>query len=57
MKILIEIAKDKNGATVIEYGLIATLMGVAIITSMANFQNSFSNTMLYARSYLNSSGN
>jgi Flp pilus assembly pilin Flp len=57
MKILNEIAKDKNGATAIEYGFISTLIGLAIITSLSNFQNSFSNTMIYARSNLNSSNN
>jgi pilus assembly protein Flp/PilA len=36
MKILAKFAKSESGATAIEYGLIAALIGVAIITVVNN---------------------
>jgi pilus assembly protein Flp/PilA len=35
---------DEEGATAIEYGLIAALVAVAAITAMASLGNSLSNT-------------
>jgi pilus assembly protein Flp/PilA len=57
MNIFQKIIKCQDGATAIEYGLIATLLGVAIITSLSTLQNSILNTMLYSKSTLNSAGN
>ena len=37
-------AKDESGATAIEYGLIATLIGVAIITGASLLGTQLSNT-------------
>lgn len=36
--------KDESGATAIEYGLIATLIGVAIITATTNVGTGVANT-------------
>ena len=36
MKVLKQFAKCESGATAIEYGLIAALIGVAIITVVSN---------------------
>ena len=36
MKFLSQFAKNESGATAIEYGLIAALIGVAIITVVSN---------------------
>ncbi|MBK9080610.1 MAG: Flp family type IVb pilin [Rhizobiales bacterium] len=36
MSLLTRFAKDESGATAIEYGLIAALVGVAIITAVTN---------------------
>lgn len=36
--------KDESGATAIEYGLIASLIAVAIITAAGTLGNSISNT-------------
>jgi pilus assembly protein Flp/PilA len=44
MKFLAKFAKCESGATAIEYGLIAALIGVAIITAVTNVGNSVSNT-------------
>lgn len=37
MKTLARFLKDESGATAIEYGLIAALVGVAIITALTNY--------------------
>lgn len=37
MTILARFLKDESGATAIEYGLIAALVGVAIITALNNY--------------------
>ena len=36
MSLISRFAKDESGATAIEYGLIAALVGVAIITAVTN---------------------
>jgi pilus assembly protein Flp/PilA len=36
MSLITRFAKDESGATAIEYGLIAALVGVAIITAVTN---------------------
>lgn len=45
MKTLVDLLKDENGATAIEYGLIAALVSVAIIAALTllgrNLGNSF----------------
>ena len=38
--VLLRFLKDENGATAIEYGLIATLVGLGIITGVGQFANS-----------------
>jgi pilus assembly protein Flp/PilA len=52
MKNLKEIGKNQDGATAIEYGLIATLIAVAIMTSLSSVENSISNNMAYSDSTL-----
>jgi len=37
-------AKDQSGATAIEYGLIAALVGVAIITALGTLSTSLTGT-------------
>lgn len=37
MKTLVRFLKDESGATAIEYGLIAALIGVAIITALTDY--------------------
>jgi pilus assembly protein Flp/PilA len=44
MKILAKFAKDESGATAIEYGLIAALIGVAIITAVTSVGTEITNT-------------
>lgn len=44
MKFLKNLASDKRGATAIEYGLIAALISVAIITGATTLGNTLSNT-------------
>ena len=44
MKIIKKIFKNENGATAIEYGLIAALIAVAAITAMGTLGNSLSDT-------------
>ncbi|MFY0611306.1 MAG: Flp family type IVb pilin [Hyphomicrobiaceae bacterium] len=44
MKLLNCFAKCESGATAIEYGLIAALIGVAIIGAMTNVGNGLNNT-------------
>jgi pilus assembly protein Flp/PilA len=36
--------KDESGATAIEYGLIAAIVGVGIILALTNLRNGLSNT-------------
>ncbi len=41
---LVRLFKDENGATAIEYGLIAALIAVAAITAMQGLGNELSTT-------------
>jgi pilus assembly protein Flp/PilA len=43
-KLIARFAKDESGATAIEYGLIAALISVALITGATTLGNSLSNT-------------
>jgi pilus assembly protein Flp/PilA len=45
MKTLAKFAKDESGATAIEYGLIAALIGVAIITAVTSVGTEITNTV------------
>jgi len=47
MKILRIIARDEQGATAIEYGLIAALIAVSAIVAMQNVGNSLNSTFSY----------
>ena len=42
-KVLASFMKDESGATAIEYGLIATLLGVAIVVGAGALGNSLNN--------------
>ncbi len=44
MKFLHNLLNDEQGATAIEYGLIAALIAVAAITAMGTLGNQLSNT-------------
>ena len=44
MKFFKELLSDEQGATAIEYGLIAALIAVAAITAMGSLGNQLSNT-------------
>ncbi len=44
MKFINKLLRDEQGATAIEYGLIAALIAVAAITAMGALGNSLSNT-------------
>ena len=44
MKLFSKIMKNEEGATAIEYGLIAALIAVAAITAMGSLGNNLSNT-------------
>ena len=44
MKFFRELMNDEQGATAIEYGLIAALIAVAAITAMGSLGNQLSNT-------------
>jgi pilus assembly protein Flp/PilA len=44
MKMIKKLFKNENGATAIEYGLIAALIAVAAITAMSSLGNNLSNT-------------
>lgn len=44
MKFFRKIKKDQNGATAIEYGLIAALIAVAAITAMTSLGKNLTNT-------------
>ena len=44
MKLFHEILKSEDGATAIEYGLIAALVAVAAMTAMGSLGNSLSTT-------------
>ena len=44
MKVIKKLFKNEEGATAIEYGLIAALIAVAAITAMGALGNNLSNT-------------
>jgi pilus assembly protein Flp/PilA len=44
MKIIKKLRRDEQGATAIEYGLIAALIAVAAITAMTGLGSQISNT-------------
>lgn len=44
MKMIKKLFKNEDGATAIEYGLIAALIAVAAITAMGSLGNNLSNT-------------
>ena len=44
MKVIKKLFKNEDGATAIEYGLIAALIAVAAITAMGSLGNNLSNT-------------
>ena len=44
MKTFVKFAKCESGATAIEYGLIAALIGVAIITAVKSVGNNLTTT-------------
>ena len=44
MKVIKKIFKNEDGATAIEYGLIAALIAVAAITAMGSLGNNLSKT-------------
>ena len=44
MKFINKLARDEQGATAIEYGLIAALIAVAAITAMQSLGNSLNTT-------------
>ncbi|WP_333840598.1 Flp family type IVb pilin [Novosphingobium sp.] len=48
-----KLIKDNEGATAIEYGLIAALIAVAAITAMGALGNSLSNTFNYVSNDMN----
>ena len=52
-KFLARFAKDESGATAIEYGLIAGLIGVAIITAVGLAGDSITNMLTRVAAELN----
>ena len=44
MKLISKLLKNEDGATAIEYGLIAALIAVAAIVAMGNLGSNLSNT-------------
>ena len=44
MKVIKKLFKNEDGATAIEYGLIAAIIAVAAITAMGSLGNNLSNT-------------
>ncbi|MCQ2005765.1 Flp family type IVb pilin [Rhizobium sp. NRK18] len=55
-KLFARFMKDESGATAIEYGLIAALISVAIITGASTLGNSLSNQFTNIAGKLNYSG-
>lgn len=53
MMLFREILNDQEGATAIEYGLIAALIAVAAITAMGALGNSLSNTFRLVSTSMN----
>ncbi|QYU70954.1 Flp family type IVb pilin [Leptolyngbya sp. 15MV] len=55
MKFINKLLRDEQGATAIEYGLIAALIAVAAITAMQGLGNSLENTFNRVSSEMSSS--
>jgi pilus assembly protein Flp/PilA len=53
MKIIKKIFKHENGATAIEYGLIAALISVAAITAMTTLGGNLTNTFTKVATNIN----
>ncbi len=53
MKLVSKFLKDESGATAIEYGLIAALISVAIITAATQLGTSIASTFNEVRDELN----
>lgn len=54
MKFFSKLIRDEQGATAIEYGLIAALIAVAAITAMQSLGNNLSSTFNQVSSNMNS---
>jgi pilus assembly protein Flp/PilA len=54
MKFFRDLLSDNEGATAIEYGLIAALIAVAAITAMGSLGNSLTNTFNTVSGKMNS---
>jgi pilus assembly protein Flp/PilA len=48
---------DESGATAIEYGLLAAIMAVALITGFGAFSNALSNQMIFLANTMNDAWN
>jgi pilus assembly protein Flp/PilA len=57
MRLLTRFAADESGATAIEYGLIAALIAVAIITALNTLSGKLQNTFNYVGNQLATSTN
>lgn len=55
-KILMSFLKDEDGVTAIEYGLIAALIAVVIITAVTFVGDSLSNTFSYIGGEVDNAG-
>ncbi len=55
-KIFLELRADKSGATAIEYGLIAALVSIAIITGVTTLGESVNSTFSYVSNYARGDG-
>jgi pilus assembly protein Flp/PilA len=53
MRLFQNLFRDEAGATAIEYGLIAALIGVAVITAMQSLGNSIGNTYVTVGNKMN----
>ncbi|MEO0033172.1 MAG: hypothetical protein RIS94_2930 [Pseudomonadota bacterium] len=53
MKLFRDLFANEDGATAIEYGLIAALIAVAAITAMGSLGNSLSNTFTLVSNDMN----
>ncbi|WP_333836257.1 Flp family type IVb pilin [Novosphingobium sp.] len=53
MTLIRNLLRNEEGATAIEYGLIAALIAVAAITAMGALGNSLSNTFNYVSNDMN----
>lgn len=56
MKFFNKLARDEQGATAIEYGLIAALIAVAAMTAMQSLGTNLSNTFTTVGNKMSTSG-